>query len=272
MDYEQNVSMPCGVENCEECYDAHSCDFCYEGFHVVTNETTTDNGEFFVDYFCEQNTEPPTCLENEYVGEDNLCYPCEFGCQQCFDYDGVCEFCEQGFELMTETMADGSTYVFCQETTTTCDVGLFYDIDFNECRPCADGCMDCSAHHLCHECVTGLELQWTTDQTEAWCVEPSTCLETEYLGGDGNCYPCDMDGCLKCYDGDGQCEICADGFDIITGTETDGEFTWDYSYCQPLQGCDWGLYMDETGVCQPCSYGCMDCVDAFTCNECEFGF
>ncbi len=30
--------------------------------------------------------------------------------------------------------------------------------------------------------------------------------------------------------------------------------------------------MDTNGECQSCSYGCIECEDALSCIECEFGF
>lgn len=171
--------------------------------------------------------------------------------------------------MMSETMSDGSVYAYCQEATVTCDVGQFLDEQLNECQPCADGCMDCLATSMCLECNTDLVLQWTDDMTEAWCVQPVTCLENEYLGPDNTCYPCSY-GCQQCTGNEGSCEICEQGFELMSETMTDGSVI---AYCQEtIVTCDVGQYLDEQfNECMPCADGCMNCSAQHMCFECNAG-
>lgn len=60
--------------------------------------------------------------------------------------------------MMTDTYDDGTVYAYCQEAIVTCEVGQFLDEQVNECRPCADGCMDCVSSSMCFECNAGLVL------------------------------------------------------------------------------------------------------------------
>lgn len=165
LDEQFSECMPC-ADGCMDCSAQHMCFECNAGLVLQWTDDQTEA-------WC---VEPAICLENEYLGADNTCYPCSIGCQQCSDYEGSCEICQQGFEMMSETMGDGTVYAYCQETIVTCEVGQYLDEQLNECILCADGCMDCGSQSMCYECNTGLVLQWTNDQTESWCVEPATCL------------------------------------------------------------------------------------------------
>jgi len=138
---------------------------------------------------------------NEQTMTDE-CMPCIDNCDICYDAYS-CELCITDFNIVTDQTAAGELVYTCEPATEppTCDYGLYFDVYTNDCEFCSEGCADCSEHYYCHQCHDGFALEYTSDQTEAWCYSTVTCTEGNFLNEFNECLPC-SDNCAHCNYGD----------------------------------------------------------------------
>ena len=123
----------------------------------------------------------------------------EVNCETCEDYEGPCDTCITGAELV-----DG---------TCLCQIPKHYQSDIDECAECQAGCDVCSTAACCEQCADGWYLDEDCTCKEcpaecATCVSSEVCTECK----EGNVFLADVELCAEdCPSGyeevDGRCQL-----------------------------------------------------------------
>ncbi|XP_077988684.1 proprotein convertase subtilisin/kexin type 5-like isoform X2 [Glandiceps talaboti] len=214
------------AQECTECHS--SCESCVGAGHERCTSCVPGkylNGNNCVIY----------CDDNQYRDEDSkLCIPCHRSCATCSgpsDYD--CTSCPDGFDeyhgACTSKCRDGQYQadgdcVFCNDACETCNGG-----SESECLSCKFG------QFLAPDstCTSQCDNRFFEDYSSGTCQSCHSTCERCLGSAETDCWEC-IDG-LYLYEGVRCVEHCPEGF----YAETSNKFS----------------------ECQPCSLGCLDCVD-----------
>lgn len=246
----QDLTDKCG-KHCTNCSKDNLCTECTNSRVLVLKDShanvgtcvkTPDTNCFFIaPYKCY------TC----YNPEENCCI---FGCNTCLN-SGICEICEQGFQLTVTESGDN----ICKPT---CDHGIEVS---GECKSCHNSCETCKSpldETACLSCRSGRVLE------EGRCVCPSGLAENKETK---ECEVCG-DRCDECAEpGDNsKCLECSPGFYLYKGSCLDscpeGTETNEFrrkceTYRPRLAACPSNcatcrdyLYSENCKTCHPHSY------------------
>lgn len=253
---------------CLTCADEETCSYCAEGYYLT---------EFDV---CKK------CSENCNYCEEDGCLECKKGM---FIQDGECVLkCKKGyfgdtfFQECTACWHDGCVDCDSGDRCTECSDGYTLT-NQGWCEECPDNCEEC-LNGLCVKCAVG----WFSDYT-GMCVTSADCGFANY--GEATTRTCDACpvGCSACASTT-ECTDCLTGYsmaanDLCKGCDGSCEECAD----EICTRCKLGFYLDASNqcvddcgekhfhdfdafTCGDCSTGCVSCMSAEDCFECERGY
>uniref|UniRef100_A0A8V0YXI6 Proprotein convertase subtilisin/kexin type 5 n=1 Tax=Gallus gallus TaxID=9031 RepID=A0A8V0YXI6_CHICK len=220
--------------NCETCVGGHSdqCMTCKSGYYLneVTNSCIT------------------TCPDGFYLDKNKIvCRKCSENCKTCVEFQ-ICTECKHGLSLHGTKCA------------IRCEDGKYHN--GRECEPCHRSCATCAGGGVdaCINCTQGYFME------DGRCVQ--SCSTGYYLdhsteSGYKSCKRCDA-SCLDCSgQGDRNCTICPNGYNLDSGV------------CVVGTVCKDDEYLDGSQECQLCEASCEKCTgpevdDCISCPRTRF--
>lgn len=215
--------------NCKSCttvVDKELCQTCKDGYLMIEGEnrclTSCPEGYF---------------RDNPSVA---VCKKCSSKCATCIVSTDMCTTCLPGMLLNNNT---------CRLPNIICKQGEYKD-SVGRCKPCREGCLECTSHDVCTEC------------RNKWIMHDNLCLETcptGFLQYIVTTSENDLQReCRKCDEAD--CKTCALAF----SRKPDG--------CVMNGQCSDDTYFDFTFMeCSKCHFTCKTCQHkgAQGCTSCK---
>lgn len=202
------------------------------------------------------------------------CTACtDTGCLECDTTVAVCTKCDATLGY-NETASSGDCA--CKNTH-------FFDTVTSTCKPCSNGCINCTSASVCFTCNTAAN--FATNGTSCRCADGfylnanNTCSPcTEFHAQCLTCTPakcstcsgdyivnttgtncvrkCNITGCLNCFNST-VCTSCGPDFNISSNKAT----------CT----CNSGFFLNN-GACSACISNCASCTASTGCTTCASGF
>ncbi|KAL4460055.1 hypothetical protein ABPG73_001733 [Tetrahymena malaccensis] len=265
------------TSNCIQCSTQTTCSQCQLGFYLFVDGTCIFNcpSTFILsdsNCICRphstlQKNVINTCICNDgYIDIGGTCEACTPNCDQCVTQK-TCNKCSSGYYLFIDGTCiktcpqsfypDLKNKCTCRPNSTlikdicVCNIG-FVDIG-GDCKSCPQNCNQCESQYLC-----------------------LVCQENYYLHVNGTCVSqCpatfNIDQAQKkciCRQNNQTCnDTCPDTF-LIDSTK---QACVCRSYSTLKKGecqCNTG-YLDVSGICQPCSQNCDQCLSQSVCAICS---
>ena len=303
---EEGITVNCDQANCfDTCPSCttNKCTQCSSGFTLepVTSDCIRNCPENC--RTCVSSSQCTLCNGGFALNANNLCTPCEAGCNSCNLVVGDntktdCTRCYSGYYIGYRNPLDtndrdcfnclpGCISCTGHETCDVCTIRWYLDLyGFRDCKRCVYGCRRCYDASICLEAESGYYLDLDS-------LSPIRChASCASCGSDLVCtscvagfffYQCTSSNCLCRYcepncarcSGPIECVICRCGYYLAGVNECRRCDPTCYS-CDRAERCNTcrgGYFIEfDTGKCKQCACGCVSCVDYDHCRCCAAGY
>ncbi|ELP93691.1 protein kinase, putative, partial [Entamoeba invadens IP1] len=263
--YDETSKMckTCG-ENCEKCVNNTYCYKCNTNTFIIKNGV---------------------CLSNNCLYSNNgNCFKCAFGyyisggecavcniehCDVCTS-KSICSICQEGFYWDGTSCINSKGFVNQNNKLLYCKSSQYY-LKEDLCNTCSEILPNCE---MCMDgkCIKCLD---NTIYTNGYCLIESSCnfitnnkciCNTETLYNGSACIP-KRENCL--FDRLSGCDECSNSYHLIENNCT----TVIQSNCtiessSNCVACDFGMYINEYGLCVECPSECTSCLNSEKCITC----
>lgn len=247
---ENNVCLPCLLENCEACsFESKtftpSCDKCKDNMMFSNGSCRNCSSLIANCSLCRDANSCALCSQGFYLKKDSLCGQCgdsnTTGCSVC-SADFACSSCQTGYYLAEDMtcIACAQRFPYCSacdtENCSACNAGYFLS-SVSACEPCGvSHCKQCDNGEVCDVCE------------DEYTIFNNTCVSCNNDTGLTNCLLCDIGEtekkCLQCkatffMNDAGGCDSCFPNSALCVACTN-------LSFCEQ---CDTGgyLYVDSQG-------------------------
>ena len=159
--------------------------------------------------------------------------------------DKYCSQCESDLALCIQCQANANRVIKLPEHICVCADG-FYEAADGTCKPCNDGCAECSSPTKCDSCVAQ-----ATNNGDGTCRCAAGTFFQVSTNGVRYCSQC-IQYCDRCSNGL-TCQTCKTNF-VLSVDNT----------CI----CPKNNFINSKGECVPCKVGCETCFTNSTCDKC----
>ena len=249
--YNSNMSncAECNKSNCLVCENDYlTCEVCEDTYYLNNLNVCTDCVGPCKN--CSSENECLDCVPKaDFNGTDNTCT-----CIDHSEYSNDTDACEckegYGYNDINKTCdpCSDSNCLECFNNYTECEVCDFtyYFNDTLGCSKCPEQCANCTNSTFCLDCVDAADYEevsgtCTCTNNSEYKNTTDSCECIPGYGFDLNqtCQSCDTDSCIECFD--------------------------NYTVCET---CDYGYFLNDSGVCLKCRSPCGNCSSYDVCLDC----
>ncbi|KAL4456252.1 hypothetical protein ABPG74_014213 [Tetrahymena malaccensis] len=280
LDQNSNSCTQCQIQNCQICSSAAVCGQCAKGY-ILTNYGSQCKIEG-VNAVCQIQR----CKSCSKQGECNLCQDGFFlqngQCTQC---QSPCLTCQDESTSCTSCQRDQFKDFYLQGTqcVVSCNHQFYASKSLGKCVECSssiDGCLTCLDQYTCTSCIdqvnytiqnnkcvrkckpnqfipmNNLQQIKSLQQRRLWELDQDSIINSCQ-----NCSPEINSICKQCVGLSTYCEVCQDDYFLYNGKCL--------ASCPPST---YSLIKSKQKKCFDCMEGCKQCINGYTCIQCDDSF